>query len=308
MVFGGGGEVVSAREEVERILAEYGDDPLVAEHSSYVTLRHQREIEVNDEEVADWDILFLSSHFDIDEEARSYARPCLDLVATIISTVEPRAFANLVLDDRVLLFAEGKRPSGITVSKVSAELSVIRGGQSVAELTQRLSLLAGIDPGHAANQEWLHRIAHWRVQALVENDPWKQFLWSFLALEILANKLFDVFHDSIVKRLRLVNEAGQLLTDGLPLGELVWDVARMPLQARFALVAAELFPDSAADDVARFRTAKKARDRLSHGSLRSEDELPRAVTQELLETYLTGSLKRLLLNIPARAPWDTDTS
>jgi hypothetical protein len=149
-------------------------------------------------------------------------------------------------------------------------------------------------------------VAHWRSQVLIETDPWKKFLFTFIGLEILTHKLFDQFRDPLVERLRLASSKDEIETASLPLAELILEPSRAPLRARFALVAIELYPETAADDTRRFAEAKTARDELAHGSLQSEAQLPIGMIEELFKRYLDGALKRLLLNLPASASWDAD--
>jgi hypothetical protein len=263
--FGGVGQGLTPQERLDQTLEEMGDEPVFAEHAWYVTFVLRRPVEVPDTEVAETDALFVESAFKIADQASEYAKPHLDLASTLVSTiVDSRALSTLVLDDRVLLFAEGKRPSGVPLFSGSGAVSVVRGGDSLARLGDRLSVLAGIDLRKLGGEDWLTRVSHWRTQALLETDPWKQFLWSFFAIEILINKLFDMFRDSVTARLRLERHDGGVVPEELPLTELVWEASRMPLRSKFALVASELFPESASEDVEQFRIVNEARGTRGH--------------------------------------------
>jgi hypothetical protein len=183
------------------------------------------------------------------------------------------------------------------------DLLITAGEESLARLTKRLSALASVDLRAASNEAWLTRVAHWRVQVLTETDAWKRFLWSAVGLEILTQKLYERFREDIVARLRLQGSEGTIRTP-LPLHELVWSDDRAPLVARFAWVAVTLFPTTAADDTARFRKVKEARDNLAHGSLREEEELPGSDVVDLFSKYLDGALKHVTFGREASTPWE----
>jgi hypothetical protein len=137
-------------------------------------------------------------------------------------------------------------------------------------------------------------MAHWRAQVLLERDPWKRFLWSFIALEVLTHKLYEHVRDDIVGRLGLRTETGQI-EHAFPIEEMLWKPDRAPVASKFAMVADALFPDSAVDDATTFRDLKKARDRLSHGASRNEAEVPASQAFELLQKYVTGAVEKLVL-------------
>src|SRR5207245_159527 len=106
--------------------------------------------------------VFPRNAFDLAEQAVADARQGLDILATIAaSLVEPRVFSNLVLDDRVLLFAEGKRAAGVPVlSAGGVDLLIRAGRETLTRLTARLSLFSAVDPTTASQRAWLARTAH----------------------------------------------------------------------------------------------------------------------------------------------------
>src|SRR5207253_1725684 len=128
-------------------------------------------------------------------------------------------------------------------------------------------------------------------------------LWSAVGLEIIIQKLYERFREQIVQRLRLEGSEG-VIEAPLPIPELVWADDRTPLLARFAYVAMALYPHSATADTDRFRTVKRARDRLAHGSLREEGELPLSEVVDLFDKYLAGALKHVTFGRDATVPWE----
>jgi hypothetical protein len=301
---GEGGEPLTLQQRVDKVLAEGPPGTELEECNWYVTLALSRVIDVPDDQIADTDFAFLNEPFGLVDELVDYARPHLDAVAVMASTIiDPRAFGEIALDDRVLFFSEGKRPAGVPVMTAGAVgLVVTRGGESLAQLTQRIELLAGVDPAELANSG-LGSVAHWRVQALLEKDPWKRFSWTFNGLEILVNKLSAGLRPEFLKSLRLA-EGSEIVEPELPLDEIVWESSRMPLKAKFALVASALFPESATEDTETFGQLKRARDDVAHGTLRNEDDLPVSACETLFEKYLGGAIKHVILGVPASTAWE----
>jgi len=291
-------------ERVRQSFEEITEAALLGDYNWYTTLVLERTLSLTERPGVELDFFLPEKFWELEREA-PVAAPALDVVTSIVSTiVDPGIFDNLVLDDRIHLFAEGKRPSGIPVFGGGGSATVTRGGSAPEMLGRRIDLLKTVDPSQLATQEWLNRVAHWRVQSLRERDPWKKFLWSFLALEILTNKLFDARRDDLLGQLRLLDAGGAVVPGTPPLEELAWARERAPLRSRFALVASDLFPDSARDDVREFASANGARGRLAHGAIRNPDELPIGGTQTLLDKYFTGAVKTLLLGLDPKQSWE----
>lgn len=289
----------------QRVAAAYDEiDPaqLFGDFDWYVTLAVSRTRDVASGSLGPGDFAFTRDAFELESEALHVGKQALDLLCAVASAiVDPRLFSTLVRDDRVLLYAEGRRPAGVPVLTPGGfDPRVIAGDESLSRLRQRLSVLGAVDFGAATGEAWLTGISHWRVQVLTETDPWKRFLWSAVGLEILTHKLYSRFREQIDQRLRLEGSEGL----ALPIPEVVWPDERAPLTTRFAYVAMALFPQSAASDTVQFRTVKQARDRLAHGSLREEEELPLSGAVELFGRYLEGALKHLTFGRDASIAWE----
>jgi len=112
----------------------------------------------------------------------------------------------------------------------------------------------------------------------------KRFLWTFLALEIMVRKLSKHLLPRVVGRFRLEGEA-QIPPELL--ATLISEHGRQSLAAQFVLMSLGLSPATAEEDLVAFRLIKKARDRLSHGDVRSEEELPLAEADSLLQRYFS---------------------
>jgi hypothetical protein len=92
-----------------------------------------------------------------------------------------------------------------------------------------------------------------------------------VALEVLTNELLGHLQRPALEALRTAG-------------------TKIPLAARFALVANELSPETAASDIATFRRLKTARDDFAHGRRRLGDQDPPVdAIRELLPRYLTAA-------------------
>jgi len=304
-LFGGRSGTSSGPEQINREFEKSTEVELFGDFNWYVTLVLERTLEVTQSAGGRADFLLPDEFRELERTMPAYAAPALDVVTSIIATiVDPHVFGSLLLDDRIHLFGDGKRPSGIPVFSLSASGAVWRGQAEADLLSQRIELLRAVNTSAVTTHGWLDGVAHWRVQALRESDPWKRFLWSFLALEVLTNKLFDARRDAVLGRLRLLTDGGTAAAGNPPIEELAWAPERAPLRSRFALVASELFPASAREDVGKFASAKSGRDRLAHGQIRDAAELPTAITADLLEKYFTGAAKTLLLGLDPQRSWE----
>jgi hypothetical protein len=299
----GAGSADSPRERFEDALREIGQDAIFEEHAWYVTLSLRKVIQIPDERLGDLGIVFPENAFVLSDELTSYAKPFLDTAGTLVaSVIDSRLLSTLVLDDRVFFVAPGQKPGGVPVFSGSATASATRGADSVAKLTQRLGILRAFALSGPTTDAWLARVSHWHTQSLLETDPWKKFLFSMFGLEILINKLFESLREPVLARLRLDGVPSGI--DDLPLDELAWAEDRTPLKARFALVAVDLFPSSAATELDLFRAVNKARGSLAHGGVRSADQLPISAVQQLLEKFIGGALKRLVLGVSSDESWE----
>ncbi len=128
--------------------------------------------------------------------------------------------------------------------------------------------------------------SRWLTRALREEDTVKQFIFSFIGLEVLARKVAKA-------RRERVSETLKADLDGLPVDELLWpkvgDPDRDPwrnLVFQFAIAAVSLSRGTAADDVRAFRDLVAVRNTLAHGDIQAVSELPANAGIDLLRRYL----------------------
>jgi hypothetical protein len=128
---GPGGEPLTLQQGVEKALKEIPPGSELKQRNWYLTIALSRVIDVPDEQVAETDFAFLAEPFGMADDFVEYAKPHIDAVAVMASTIiDPRAFGEIALEDRVLFFAEGKRPAGVPVLTAGVVgLVVTRGGE-----------------------------------------------------------------------------------------------------------------------------------------------------------------------------------
>lgn len=221
-------------------------------------------------------------------EFKTYSREQFDLITSLLPVVVERdLFTNLLIQDRVFFTLPGREIAYLPESKMSASGMVIRPEDAFdGESVQRFLMMIA---DHSSGQhQWLRSIKYWYVNAIRETDRWKRFQWSFLALEILTNKITNMYRNEIISSLQLNKRTA---TD-IPIAELVWEKSRQPLLSKFAMIASYLCPDEATQDVNLFVTYKRVRDDISHGEIVSEDDLPRDVDR-LVTKYLIAAIHKI---------------
>lgn len=268
--------------------------PANDEYCWYVTIVIQRKIEVAGDKLSDHEYIWVEPAA-ISEPVigfRTDATPHLDQLAFFASTVvDPIFFETEVVDNRVVVSAAGRR--SFTLPRFSApnitQYPAIR-ALDIEKLEQRLQSLASLPNNR---RRALDTIKHWHLATLGEHDPWKQFSWSFLALEILTNMLANQLYDQVVNH-QIIHASAAVEPNTLPLGELIADKERLTLKQKFAIVALTLSPATAKTDVATFARVKAARDKVAHGELRDVTQLPLDAVRELLAKYLDAAIQFLL--------------
>jgi hypothetical protein len=214
------------------------------------------------------------------------------LAAYLVSVITRQFFTELVLEDRTIFLKNNHYP-------LSVPRFVTRGGtvkayaerqySEIADLGEFLSRVAALP---AQRHDWLKPIARSYFELLGEEDQWKQFLWSFLTLEMLTSKLWENFYKKIKTNLGLLSLAsndGKVepeIQEAIPYLLTPDDPNRVPLMKKFAIVALSLTPSTAATDIAAFKRLKEVRDNLAHGVLTNEHQLPVSESRILLDRYV----------------------
>lgn len=268
---GGFGKAPDPRAQRDMLIEQAleGQDAQAAQEPNwYVTVVVEREIDLPEGFVRDSKYLWVEERKaeELQTDFRSYASAHLDVLATCASTIIDCAFfEEVIVADRVFFCAPGRESFGLPSFSVGAIGVVTKSPLESLALTELERRLHGAAKLPRGKHQSLDTVARWHVAAIAERDPWKRFFWSFVALEVLTNRLFAAM--------------------GTP------TKGKMDLADRFKLVALWLFPDRAASDLADFRRGKKARDDLAHGRPREMGRLPVVPVRSLLERYLDAGVQ-----------------
>jgi hypothetical protein len=230
---------------------------------------------------------------ELDRTFKEYASPYIDLIAaTMSSVIDPKFLDNVTLEDRVFFFSNNLEPFGVPHYTGSGSAFISRNMESFN--LQRFEKLYQSIPIIQNQCRWLDTLKYWRLAALTEQDRYKQFLWSFLALEILTNKMAYILYDDVTKRLCFSeNEA---LIPRVPctiLTEILIPRERLTLKGKFTVMGLGLSPETIDDDLKSFVEAKKARDLFSHGAIIDADNLPNSTVASLLQKYFVAAIEHI---------------
>lgn len=168
-----------------------------------------------------------------------------------------------------------------------------KGGETDFEPVRQRFLQLSTLP--AQRHDWLHRVAHWDLAALIERDRLKRFLWSFFALETLTQRMSKQLYSSVVDSLHYESDSSAMNRSSTAIENLIWEHQRMPLSSRFSIMALAFYPDLADEDTSTFRRLKQARDNLAHGDPQTIDDLPVNEVRRLLERYIHAAAKHHIL-------------
>ena len=206
-------------------------------------------------------------------------------------SIQPDCLADRVWDGVVFHLADGSW-FGFPKFEFNAGGVRVSVQRDVAQLD--LTALTQLRPPIPSRAAGLARAHHWYLQAFGEVDPWKRFLWGFLALEILVGKLCNSLRPSVISSLAIEDSTGQPIAEARPiLPELVSETNRLPLQTQFLIVCLALSPRTAQADREVFARCKKARNDLAHGSTTDETSLPTNEAVELAGRYIRLALSAI---------------
>jgi hypothetical protein len=280
---------LSLDDGVRECLADQKRTEKCPDYNWYVTLWVERNIEVDSSYLFKSEYLWIdwSKAEKIGQEFSEYTKPFLDILATYSSTiVEPGFFAKVILD-RVFFFSSEHPPMG------SPEFSLISEGSQQIPL-ERLDVgilnklfveLCGMSP---ADREWILTPIHWYLESLKEKDPWKKFLWSFWALEVLSKKYIDKYHGKFSKASDVPEETqSKLQRVGMDFEALKKEERYLPLSGKFGIMALDLSPDTAEADIKEFIDLNEKRSKLSHGGIKDSSMLPIEPILRYLKKYVS---------------------
>ncbi len=184
------------------------------------------------------------------------------------------------ISDAVIFFrSDGKPIYSYTASLSAATLSVAQ-----AITAEAIQWVSGWHQTLARHHD-LDRVNHLLVSSLQsEADTMRSFLDAWTAMEILINKTFSSYEERFFHELNEISysDARQHYLERIR--NVMKDKYR--LVDKFALIASQLCPENADEDVRQLKQAKDNRDDLLHGQDIDEASLPVRTVQELARRYL----------------------
>jgi hypothetical protein len=123
-------------------------------------------------------------------------------------------------------------------------------------------------------------------------DALRTFLSAWSAMEIMIGKIFPSYQARVMAELVNISAPPGLAHYVKRIAEVMQ--SKHTLSDKFAVVSNFLDEEKDSGDIARFRSIKKIRDRLSHGADVSDASLPNRELQTLFEKYLRNHLRRRL--------------
>lgn len=289
--FGGEHRDEETDEVLQRLVASEETRLHCEDWNWYVTLELKKKTCVEDCALAGSKYFWMHPResLELQEESERSARVHFNRVARSLSfVIGPAFFANVVVEGaffsapgrRAFAWPHFRAAGTAQITRPAGALDVERIGLALRDLRE-LSAEAASCPDTATR---------WYLAALQETDAWKQFVWCFLALEVLTNKLSARFRTAILGRLDLRSAQGdEPMGLGAEVSTLVPHAERLTLTERFTIMALSLSPDSAGEDLATFKKAKRARDELLHGGWPDPVALPLPAVQQLLAKYLRAA-------------------
>lgn len=189
---------------------------------------------------------------------------------------------DLLLNDAVFMTAPGYEPAGVIRLAASASASVTKSLEKQITASGELGALATHDPKVWRETTATRQGSHFFLTALdTKLDPWTRFLVAFVGIEVMTDALYHTIRSSFSERLRLQRSGGELL-EVLPHEHLLPLGKRPPLRQRFAVVASEVFQETAREQMGHFNSVYDARNDVAHGDSRVDTDVPTHEAVDLL--------------------------
>ena len=281
---GGSAEEVIAAHEDQRSYEEPWYVTIVFERSAHLPER----IATDDADTGRlwWDWVAAEPTFDRFAEE---ARRVIDAATVHLGSLVTPGCLDRQIDpkDQIVILREGRRLSTVPKMTGSATASLIKSVEKfpIEEISERFGRL---DRSAQSEHQWLDRPIQWYTLSLLAEDRRRAFQTTWLALEILVNKGARRYRPDIGASLMVGDMKGEAVN------ELLGPEERASLVQRFAIVALKLSPETADEDLATFRIAKKGRDAVTHGEHDDADQLPIAETKNLCRRYIDLALENLV--------------
>jgi hypothetical protein len=137
----------------------------------------------------------------------------------------------------------------------------------------------------------LNKVVKLYNQSVDKNqDKFRAFIFSWLALEIFINKVFGEYEKIYIEKQKEINEASGL-QDFITRTQKVMK-SKYRLTDKFTLVVSTIGSDPETQ-IPKFKEAKKFRDNIFHGEEVDEDSLPLVSTREIVSDMIKNHVGRI---------------
>ncbi|WP_414468383.1 hypothetical protein [Methanobacterium sp. ACI-7] len=281
---------------IEKELKELNKDTETLDCNFYVTIIIEKEVDISEEFFVNSKYFWLNDQkaLSLDKQFRNYASDKADFIAATISIYISNWVFQKIAVNGIFFSAEGKQTFGVPVFQMNGEFNHILNGYELEDLFGFLNNMNSIPK---CLEELLDLVMHYKVATLREKDPFKSFIFNFLALEILINKIFDLIPKTKLNDMNLIDFILSLDVNR-SLTKEKWKNGKKRksylknLGIKFAIISYLLSPGTALNDYNAFNGFKSIRNDIAHGNVKLNYlKFPIAELDALLNQYLTLILK-----------------
>ena len=182
-------------------------------------------------------------------------------------------------------------PNGKIIHSFSEEVGTITAYKSspISD-TQKTTIHQYID--QLSKETNLASVVPLFVHSLDRNtDSFRAFISAWSAMEILVNKIFDVYESKLIEELSKISAAPGLKQYLNRISDVM--KGKYSLADKFSVISIFLNEENGMDDITTFKKIKKVRDNIFHGHDVPEISLPVTEIQDLFEKYFRNHVDRI---------------
>jgi hypothetical protein len=227
------------------------------------------------------------SIFNITEKTKQENKPFVDFLILYLNRFNDNLFKNQIRNI-VFLTIDNEQP--LVSHKLSTSVVKYGGKHASSSMFKLKQIEVKLNKFDKNIIKMLKSSIKWYIEFLKETDQLKQFIYSFLSLEILVNKLFEKYFEEIKNEIK-----NDIYYRGFQIGSigdtLIPQENRATLSQKFVIVCLKIFPEATDDLLKSFVKCKSYRDQLAHGSLNLDDKLPIEECNQILRTFYNIIIK-----------------
>jgi hypothetical protein len=257
----------------------------------YITVEVSESADVPDVAILDrrfgW--IDLSESMSLLETFGQECAPHLDRLVSYLALFVEEGFLSNLVAEMTFLAADGRLPIAWPRFESAVEMKMTYAASRL-DVKGLRDFAARLSKRQEPAKSPLDTPRHWFLQAIGEEDPARQFMMCFWALEVLAYKVASTIgrHGNSAKGWRWLTNLMEVLRRTCGRREKPLTQCFMALQKAFGV------PEDRESDLKAFKKVKAARDKLSHGGWYDLETLPVSGAYQLMRKYFLAALKRTL--------------